>query len=330
MACSALTAGMNHGAASICCCCEWRRAQLERSQWAGLDTPSQTQQAVRGSGLLGNWRCAKLTVELTTNRASRKRRPTIHIPLKTSSRMHRCSSQSLDLSSFFRNSSFRYHTQRAQSRGKSKINSPEMPAAMHSYSCLVCSRADRKSLVMSHTAVRNGCAVDRLHNTVHFHAARWRTVYTTSRWRTDRQEKWTVECSPCARSRIPISRSHCPATFVSQTKSTHFMEENPNLLVVISAELRMLPNEQFCSPSLKRSSFLGNKGHVRDCLYQSMQFLPALSIVLLNCGAGLTITTDELENELAGRPTLNQRHRVLTYLRLGDRRPRKRTHCPGH
>ena len=88
--------------------------------------------------------------------------------------------------------------------------------------------------------------------------------------------------SPCARSRIPISRSHCPATFVSQTKSTHFVEENPNLLVVISAELRMLPNERFCSPSLKRSSFLGNKGHVRDCLYQSMQFLPALSIVLLN------------------------------------------------
>ena len=60
--------------------------------------------------------------------------------------------------------------------------------------------------------------------------------------------------------------------------------ENPNLLVVISAELRMLPNERFCSPStsLKRSSFLGNKGHVRDCPYQSMQFLPALSIVLLN------------------------------------------------
>ena len=46
-------------------------------------------------------------------------------------------------------------------------------------------------------------------------------------------------------------------------------------------------------------------------------------------GVGLTITRDELENELAGRPTLNQRHRVLTYLRLGDRRPRKRTHCPG-
>ena len=88
--------------------------------------------------------------------------------------------------------------------------------------------------------------------------------------------------SPCARSRIPISRSHCPATFVSQTKSTHFVEENPNLLVVISAELRMLPNERLCSPSLKRSSFLGNKGHVRDCPYQSMQFLPALSIVLLN------------------------------------------------
>ena len=83
--------------------------------------------------------------------------------------------------------------------------------------------------------------------------------------------------SPCARSRIPISRSPCPATFVSQTKSTHFVEENPNLLVVISAELRMLPNEWFCSPSLKRSSFLGNKGHVRDCPYQSMQFLPELS-----------------------------------------------------
>ena len=45
---------------------------------------------------------------------------------------------------------------------------------------------------------------------------------------------------------------------------------------------------------------------------------------------GLTITRDELENELAGRPTLNQRHRLLTYLRLGDRRPRKRAHCPGH
>ena len=56
--------------------------------------------------------------------------------------------------------------------------------------------------------------------------------------------------SPCARSRIPISRSHSPATFVSQTKSTHFVEETPNLLVVISAELRMLPNERFCSPSL--------------------------------------------------------------------------------
>ena len=78
------------------------------------------------------------------------------------------------------------------------------------------------------------------------------------------------ECCPCARSRIPISRSHFPATFVSQTKSTHFVEENPNLLLVISAELRMLPNERFCSPSLKRSSFLGNKGHVRDCPYQSM------------------------------------------------------------
>ena len=88
--------------------------------------------------------------------------------------------------------------------------------------------------------------------------------------------------SPCARSRIPISRSLCPATFVSEPKSTHFVEENPNLLVVISTELRMLPNERFCSPSLKRSSLLGNKGHVRDCPYQSMQFLPALSIVLLN------------------------------------------------
>ena len=43
---------------------------------------------------------------------------------------------------------------------------------------------------------------------------------------------------------------------------------------------------------------------------------------------GLTITRDELENELAGRPTLNQRRRVMTYLRLGGRRPRKRTHCP--
>ena len=71
--------------------------------------------------------------------------------------------------------------------------------------------------------------------------------------------------SPCARSRIPISRSPCPATFVSEPKSTHFVEENPNLLVVISTELRMLPNERFCSPCLKRSSFLGNKGHVRDC-----------------------------------------------------------------
>ena len=90
--------------------------------------------------------------------------------------------------------------------------------------------------------------------------------------------------SPCARSRIPISRSPCPATFVFQPKSTHFVEENPNLLVVISTELRMLPNERFCSPSLKlkRSSFLGNKGHVRDCPYQSIQFLPARSIVLLN------------------------------------------------
>ena len=76
-----------------------------------------------------------------------------------------------------------------------------------------------------------------------------------------------VDCqySPCARSRIPISRSPCPATFVSEPKSTHFVAENPNLLVVISTELRMLPNERFCSPSLKRSSFLGNKGHVRDC-----------------------------------------------------------------
>ena len=54
------------------------------------------------------------------------------------------------------------------------------------------------------------------------------------------------------------------------------------MLVVISAELRVLPNERFCSPSLKRSSFIGNKGHVRDCPYQSMKFLPALSIVLLN------------------------------------------------
>ena len=37
-------------------------------------------------------------------------------------------------------------------------------------------------------------------------------------------------------------------------------------------------------------------------------------------GVGLTITRDELENELAGRPTLNQRHRVMTYVRLRDRR----------
>ena len=47
-------------------------------------------------------------------------------------------------------------------------------------------------------------------------------------------------------------------------------------------------------------------------------------------GVGLTITRDKLENKLAGRPTLNRRHRVLIYLRLGDRRPRKHTHCPGH
>ena len=45
----------------------------------------------------------------------------------------------------------------------------------------------------------------------------------------------------------------------------------------------MLPNERFCKPSLKRSSFHGNKGHVRGYRYESMQFLPALSIVLLNC-----------------------------------------------
>ena len=45
---------------------------------------------------------------------------------------------------------------------------------------------------------------------------------------------------------------------------------------------------------------------------------------------GLAITRDELEDELAGKSTLNERHRVLTYLHLGDRRPRKRTHCPGH
>ena len=108
-------------------------------------------------------------------------------------------------------------------------------------------------------------------------ACKWVKQTNALLWR--KEEKTT---SPCARSRIPISRSHCPATFVSQTKSTHFVEENPNLLVVISAELRMLPNERFCSPSLKRSSFLGNKGHVHDFLYQSMQFLPALSIVLLN------------------------------------------------
>ena len=48
-------------------------------------------------------------------------------------------------------------------------------------------------------------------------------------------------------------------------------------------------------------------------------------------GMGLTtFTRDELGNERAGRPTLNRRHRVLTYLRLGDRRPRKGIHCPGH
>ena len=34
------------------------------------------------------------------------------------------------------------------------------------------------------------------------------------------------------------------------------------------------------------------------------------------------LTRGELENELAGRPTWNQRRRVLTYLRLGDRRPK--------
>ena len=34
-------------------------------------------------------------------------------------------------------------------------------------------------------------------------------------------------------------------------------------------------------------------------------------------GWGLTITRGELENEMAGRPTFNQRHRVPTYLRLG-------------
>ena len=73
--------------------------------------------------------------------------------------------------------------------------------------------------------------------------------------------------SPCVRSRIPISRSTCPATFVSQPKSTHFGKVNPNLLVVISPELRMLPNERFCKPSLKRSSFHGNKGHVRGYRY---------------------------------------------------------------
>ena len=60
--------------------------------------------------------------------------------------------------------------------------------------------------------------------------------------------------------------------------------EHSSSIATFSAGRAWLEARFEATPRLKRSSFLGNKGHVRDCphVYQSMQFLPALSIVLFN------------------------------------------------